>query len=237
VPDWNTALDDDGDTDALLDAGDAQLAVQRERRDLLRVELAGVVERAVLTQVVRLVARHQDHGHGDAQDQAVGDAVVEAEGALERVAHQGLHPAVRRGRGLVAIRIGAHQAAAIVEHQAEADVVGADDVRAVDAEEPLGIDRGTEQVRVHAVAVAVVDATRPLLLRACDLRIDHKGCKPRGDPYPAPRPGCPRTHRRSPWTKLLGKPRANRGVTSTRPTLAPQNSTCQRTRCPRPCVL
>ena len=86
--DRNTCLDHGGETDRAIDAGQAQLAVQRERADLLRIELGGIVDAVVRPDLVGVVAGHQDHGHGHADHGDVGDAIVETKRSLKRVFDQ-----------------------------------------------------------------------------------------------------------------------------------------------------
>src|SRR5205814_3641074 len=64
-PDGDADLCQDGEADPLLHAREAELAVERERLDALRVEARDVVRVAGRTDVVRRIAAHQDDGHGD----------------------------------------------------------------------------------------------------------------------------------------------------------------------------
>ena len=69
-------------------------------------------------------------------------------------------------------RLEPHQVVAIVHDQAEADVVGAENVGPVDAEKALGVDRRTKEMRVHPL-VDVVRETMILELRSSERRQAH----------------------------------------------------------------
>ena len=70
---------------AAIYTGQAQLSVKGEEAELLRVQLRGAVQAAIGANAVRFVAGHQVDRDADADDGCVGDAVVEAEGALKGV--------------------------------------------------------------------------------------------------------------------------------------------------------
>jgi hypothetical protein len=143
----DAALQDAGEADGgpVVRADDADLGVERDELDTLREVLLHVVGAARGADLLdaRLDAREHDRD-GDAEGEEVGDAQVELEGALERVREQvlGVRPVLALGEG--------HDAVAVVEEQPEAEVEVTDDVRAVDRDEALGVDRRTEQVRVGA---------------------------------------------------------------------------------------
>src|SRR5690606_15226727 len=64
---------------------------------------------------------------------------------------------------------GAQDVASPVQHHAEADIVGTDDVRAVDREKAFGVDSWAKQVRVHP-GVLVVDSREVLRVRGARCR-------------------------------------------------------------------
>ena len=153
VGDRDADLQADREADPVLDAGDPEFTVETEVADGLRVDLRRVPpgDRAGRGSCVvdLLVARHQVDREIDAQDEEVCDAVVELTGALERMVHElgALLPDV----------VHAKERVAVVDHQSEADVALADDVRSVGGEEPFGVHRWAEEVCVEAGAVSVGD--------------------------------------------------------------------------------
>src|SRR5262249_766361 len=86
--DGEADLRDRAETEALLDAQDPHLAVQRDGADALRAGATDVVRVPGGADVVHRVAAHEDDRQRSADHDQVGDAVVEAEGALERVANE-----------------------------------------------------------------------------------------------------------------------------------------------------
>src|SRR5262249_8684501 len=82
-----------------------------------------------------------------------------------------------------AVGVHAHQIAAVIEDEAEANVVLAENVRAIHVHEALGVDGRPEQVGVHAVAVLLRSAE--FLLRgrhSADRERDQKPSSPRSLP-------------------------------------------------------
>jgi hypothetical protein len=123
--------------------------VQRDVAERLRIQLilrptrlgcgAGLVDLAV--------ARHQVERQVDTENELIQKPVVELERALERVVDQ-----LRR---LLADVFHAEQRAAVIDHQAEADVAIADDVRPVRRKQSFGVNRRTKEVGIETAPVRV----------------------------------------------------------------------------------
>src|SRR5690606_30821033 len=222
IPERDARLHDGGHADTAVDAREAQLAVNVDAGNLLRVESLGVVQVSRRAYLVSVVARHQDHGDGDPADTDVGDTVVEAEGALERVLDERRHPRaglpvqdhavfilaspirihrIRIGGERDAARARAQQIAAVVEDQPEADVAAPEDVGAVDREKPLRIHGGPEQVGIHARTVGLGHTLFGGHLRARIGREQREHCEHPDRPSPGRNPtsGQDRPHTAGPF--------------------------------------
>ena len=111
--------------DAVVDARDPPLRMQREEAERLLVELrrrpprlgrqGGACDRRLLR-----VARHEIDGDVEADDEAVEDAVVELQRPLERVVDELRAPLPDRGH--------AQESVAVVDDETERDLVGAQDL-------------------------------------------------------------------------------------------------------------
>src|ERR1019366_3400949 len=142
-----TDLQAHGEAEPVLDLRDAPLGVRGNEADALELELL----RPPLARVERLRLRipegaavHEVDREIEADDDLVGDAVVELQRALERIVYELAVPVDERR---------AEERVAVVEDQTEADVLRAEDVRSVDGEEPLRVHRGSEKVGIDAIAV------------------------------------------------------------------------------------
>src|SRR5690606_30102070 len=182
----DAALQNGRHPDGLVHARQAHLDVRRNPTDLLRAQLFGIVRSAVDgSQVVGVVAAHQNDRHRNTDYRAIEQAIVGVEGSLKRIPNQGIDTdtvVVRSvevhalfARNLFALLThtvggdvwiaGAQDVASPVQHHAEADIVGTDDVRAVDREKAFGVDSWAKQVSVHP-GVLVVNSREVLHVRS-----------------------------------------------------------------------
>ncbi|MCZ7682245.1 MAG: hypothetical protein M5U28_27020 [Sandaracinaceae bacterium] len=146
-----------------LRAQDPELAVQRDVAEALVVEAVRVddVHRVVVVARHRLVRARADHDRDlHADDEQVREAEVEVQRAgelavddatAEEAAHVGITAAaVVEARGRIEEAVEGNHPEPAVEDQAEADAEVREDVGAVDRQVSLRVDRGAEQVEVHA---------------------------------------------------------------------------------------
>ena len=126
------------------------------------------------------VVRQETHRDVEAHREDVLDAEVELERPLERVLDE-------LGAPLPEV-VHAQERVAVVEDEAEAEGVPAEDVGAVGDEQPLGVERGAEQVGIHAGAVAGEEVLGVrLATEACDEACHRPRQQAAGTQRPHPR--------------------------------------------------
>jgi hypothetical protein len=137
-----------GKAQAVLSAQQSELGVERQESKVLGIE--GACEPLARKQRARrgsshlFVAGEEVDRDCDAYDEAVPETEVEVAGPLERVAD--------KPRALLAKVVDPQKRIGVVGDQSEAHVEVAEDLRAVDGEEPFGVHGRAKQMGIEAIA-------------------------------------------------------------------------------------
>jgi hypothetical protein len=164
------ALHGEREAEALFDAKDAPLCVERDVAEGLRIErlFEPAVRRARGTGGSLRVADHEVDRGREADDHVVEQPEVELERAGEAVRDE----MVGAEAADFVLVIEAHQRAPVIDDEPEAEIEVTDDVASVGVEEALRVEGGTEKVRIEAAPVR--DGGLSIRVRRRD---HHRSCR------------------------------------------------------------